>query len=64
MVVKACDGVVVGSAVEDLADLLQEALPVELCGAGKSVLSQQDMLALQSGVETIFVITVKKLTSQ
>ena len=50
--------------MEDLANLLQEALSVELSGAGESVLSKQDMFSLQSGVETIFVITVKKLTSQ
>jgi len=52
MIVECRYHLVVRSRVEHLLDLLQEALAVESCGAHKRVLSQQDVLSLQSGIET------------
>ena len=52
VVVQPRDRVVVRRAVEDLPDLLQEALAVELGGAHEGVLPQQDVLAPQGCVET------------
>ena len=53
MVVQARNRVVVWSRVEYLPYLLQEALPVELRRANKGVLSQKDVLSLESCVEAV-----------
>lgn len=51
MVVQPCDLVIVRRAVEHFSDLLQEALPVQLGGGGKRILTKQNVLTFKSCVE-------------
>ena len=53
VVVQASNSVVIRRAMKNLPDLLQEALPIQLCGADKGVFSQEDVFSSKSGVETV-----------
>lgn len=53
VIIESRNNVIVRSAVEDLANLLQEALSVELRGADKRVLSQENVLTSQRRIEAI-----------
>lgn len=55
VVVEACDRVVVWGAVEHFPYLLQKTLSVQLGCGYESILSQQDMLSFESGVEAIIM---------
>lgn len=52
MIVEPSDRMIVRGAVEDLPDLLEEALSIQLGGAHEGVFSQQNVLTSQRCVET------------
>ena len=60
VVIKSSDDFVVRRRVEHLLDLLQEGLAIELCCRHESILSEQNVLTSQGGVE-VFVQQVKRL---
>ena len=59
MVIQGCDHLVVGSRVEHFLNLLQKALSIESSGTYECILSQQNVLALESRIETIINVIIK-----
>lgn len=52
MVVESANNMVIWGAVKHFSNLLEEALPIQLSCRRKSILSQQDVLALKCCTET------------
>jgi len=60
VVVKSCYNPVVGCLVEHFAHLLEERFAVKLSCTNEGIFSEQDVLALESGVE-VFIEEVEGL---